>query len=107
MEKLEQAIARRHLVDSLDNNSAATTDLWNDEEIRIMQEEFTEQFYKEWKVGFDMYIKGNWEEAVPQLTHASSLGPGGVDGPSQSLLTFMKSKDGKAPIDWKGFRGFE
>ena len=42
MEKLEQAIARRHLVDSLDNNSAATTDLWNDEEIRIMQEEFTE-----------------------------------------------------------------
>lgn len=56
-----------------------------------------------------MYLKGNWEEAVPQLTHASNLGPGGTDGPSKSLINYMKDPkyNGKAPIDWKGFRSFE
>lgn len=41
MWKLEQAINRRNLLDSLDNNSAATYDLWNEDDIRCMQEEFT------------------------------------------------------------------
>ena len=95
------------MLESLDKNCAATVDLWNDEEIRIMQEEFTEGFYKEWRKGFDMYLKGNWDEAVPQLTYASSLGPSGYDGPSNSLLKFMKSHDGKAPIDWRGYRSFD
>jgi hypothetical protein len=54
-----------------------------------MQEVYTDKFYREWKEGFGNYLKGNWEEALPQLKLASSLGPEGTDGPSQSLITFM------------------
>ena len=71
-----------------------------------MMEEYTPEFYREWSVGFDSYLKGRWEDSIQQLTHASSLGPNGVDGPSQSLLKYMNSKGGSAPKDWKGYRGF-
>ena len=56
-----------------------------------MQELYTDEFYRQWKIGFDSYIKGDWENALNQLKIASSLGPEGVDGPSESLITFMKS----------------
>ena len=54
-----------------------------------------------------MYLEGSWETALPQLKLASSLGPNGVDGPSDSLITFMESFQGKAPFDWKGYRNFD
>jgi protein involved in temperature-dependent protein secretion len=54
-----------------------------------MQETYSNQFYKEWKSGFEMYLEGNWEKALPQLKLASSLGPNGFDGPSASLITFI------------------
>lgn len=72
-----------------------------------MQELYTPKFYEEWKVGFNQYLEGNWEAALTQLTMANSLAPGGIDGPSQSLIKFIEVNKGRAPSDWKGYRGFD
>ena len=105
--KIEQYSSRKALFNSIENNSAATTELWNEEQIKIMQELYTNQFYKEWKSGYDMYIEGNWETALPQLKLASSLGPNGCDGPSDGLISFIEGHNGRAPLEWKGFRNFD
>ena len=72
-----------------------------------MQEKYTEKFYHEWKVGFNLYLEGKWEEALPQLTLASNLGPDGYDGPCHTLIDYIEKHYGRAPIDWKGYRPFE
>ena len=72
-----------------------------------MNEVYKPQFYAEWKKGFDCYVKGEWENALEYLTVASNLGPGGNDGPSQSLISYIESHKGKAPVDWKGHRIFD
>ena len=104
--KVYQSIQRKNLAESIENGGS-TQDLWNNEEIKIMQEVFTPQFYEQWKVGFDLYVNGDWENALPQLTLASNLGPGGKDGPSQSLITFIEENKGRAPANWKGYRTFD
>lgn len=72
-----------------------------------MQETYSSQFYKEWKSGYEMYLSGEWDKALPQLKLASSLGPNGVDGPSNGLIDFMNSHNGRCPIDWRGYRNFD
>ena len=38
----------------------ATDVLWNDEDIRIMQEPYSLRFYEEWRKGFKNYLDGHW-----------------------------------------------
>ena len=44
--KIRQTIDRRQLLESIENADGVTTDLWNDEEIKVMQELYTDKFYK-------------------------------------------------------------
>lgn len=68
-------------MDILEEHS--TDRLWSeDEEIRIMREPYSKQFYEEWRKGFADYLGGNWVNALENLTRANSLSPGGSDGPS-------------------------
>jgi len=32
------------------------------------------------------------------------MAPDHADGPSETLIKFIESYNGKAPIDWKGYR---
>ena len=57
--KVYQSIARKNLLDNLDA-TGSIDELWNDEEIKIMQEMYTPEFYKEWNRGFQSYLEGNW-----------------------------------------------
>lgn len=47
MAKVAQSMNRRKLNDSL-LNQGITNELWNHEDIKIMQEVYTSKFYKEW-----------------------------------------------------------
>jgi len=62
-----------------------------------MQEQYTEKFYSEWKIGFEAYIKGSWDKALQHLTQANELAPKGYDGPSQSLIKYIEENNGRPP----------
>ena len=78
--KLSQDILKEH----------ATDVLWNDEDIRIMQEPYSLRFYEEWRKGFKNYLDGRWSTALQELTEAKTLAPNGTDGPTESLIKFIE-----------------
>lgn len=104
--KVCQNMARKKLADDIIKEHA-TDALWNDEDIRIMQEPYTVRFYEEWRKGFKNYLEGNWEAALQELTGARALAPGATDGPTESLIKFIEEHNAKAPENWAGYRDFD
>ncbi len=97
---------RNKLISSI-NEQCATDALWLDEDLRIMQQQFTSKFYEEWNKGFKSYLDGRWDDALAELNLTMSLAPGGFDGPSDSLIKFIEGHNCKAPENWEGFREFD
>jgi hypothetical protein len=67
----------------------------------------TEEFRKVFDAGVGKYLNGQWEEAKILLQQANTMMSGsdtGNDGPSDTLLKYMESKDWKCPDDWQGCR---
>ena len=62
----------------------------------------SEDFKKYFQLGFDEYIRGNWELAYKHLKQANYIEPS--DCPTVKLCNFIFSHGRKAPSDWKGFR---
>ena len=58
--KVCQNINRKKLIEDITKDHS-TDALWNDEDIKIMQEPYTNKFFDEWKKGFAHYLDGNWE----------------------------------------------
>ena len=104
--KVCQNLNRKKLIEDLSKENSIDY-LWQDEDLRIMQEVYSNKFYAEWEVGFQHYLEGRWEEALSKLTIAKSLAPGGTDGPAESLIKFIEEHNGRAPADWQGFREFD
>jgi class 3 adenylate cyclase len=59
-------------------------------------------FYEKFREGFNNYISGNWEKAYKLFKDAIFLDPN--DGPTKTLMNFIKKNNKKAPENWKGFR---
>jgi class 3 adenylate cyclase len=59
-------------------------------------------FYDKFSEGFKHYIEGNWNSANKYFKDAYYLDPS--DGPTKTLLNFIKSHNKVAPEDWKGHR---
>ncbi len=95
--KVYQNFNRKKLLQDI-NKQGTTTALWGDDDLKIMQQLYSNKFYEEWEKGFKNYLAGNWKEAIEQLSVASGLGPGGMDGPSDGLIKYMKEFDGQAPL---------
>lgn len=38
--------------------------LESDDDFKQMRQPYTQEFFKEWKKGFDFYIAGKWDEAT-------------------------------------------
>ena len=62
----------------------------------------SECFKKYFKLGFDEYVRGNWELAYKYLKQANYIEP--TDSPTVKLCNFVFAHGKKAPLDWKGFR---
>jgi class 3 adenylate cyclase len=59
-------------------------------------------FYEKFREGFNNYISGNWEKSYKLFKDAIFLDPN--DGPTKTLMNFIKKNNKKAPDNWKGYR---
>ncbi|MCQ2816584.1 MAG: hypothetical protein MJ252_04870, partial [archaeon] len=59
-------------------------------------------FYECFEKGINNYISGNWSEALTWLNKSKYLCE--KDGPTNTILKYMKSFDYKCPEDWKQCR---
>lgn len=75
-----------------------------DNEICVMRETFSKEFYAKFNEGFKHYVDGKWSEAKSTLEQMHALHPQGSDGPSLTILSTIEENNGVAPSGWKGFR---
>ncbi|CAM9786642.1 unnamed protein product, partial [Phaeothamnion confervicola] len=82
---------------------------WNkDRQLVALRAHCTAAFYATFKEGIDAYIAGEWPRARESLERADDImvqrkGPEG-DGPSKTILAYMRNREFQAPASWKGFR---
>ena len=62
----------------------------------------SEFFYSNFEEGLSHYIYGDWEEAASFLYRALYLD--NTDGPTKTILEYIKKFNFKAPDDWDGYR---
>ena len=62
----------------------------------------SELFRERFKKGYDLYIKGLWDEAYTNLKEAIYID--WSDGPTNALLKYIEKNNKRAPDDWKGYR---
>mmetsp|Transcript_49453 Transcript_49453/g.96719 ORF Transcript_49453/g.96719 Transcript_49453/m.96719 type:complete len:836 (-) Transcript_49453:780-3287(-) len=64
-------------------------------------------FRKSFGDGLGSYLDGNWREARVKLERSNcimeAVDPRG-DGPSKTILNYMRARDWICPEDWRGFR---
>mmetsp|Transcript_126326 Transcript_126326/g.246332 ORF Transcript_126326/g.246332 Transcript_126326/m.246332 type:complete len:250 (+) Transcript_126326:1-750(+) len=85
--------------DSFDMHSMFT----EDEDIAMMREKFTPEFFGRFHAAFLNYEVGEWPQA--KFNFEAAIGVlGGEDGPSALLLKYMQKFDCIAPKQWKGYR---
>jgi len=100
-EKSKQA----KLVDAYEVHTLFTTDL----NVKQMRERFFIDFFQDFEKGYLNYEAGEWDvaERVFQKTRCMLWGDGKrnpEDGPSCTLLDFMKTYNYQAPSGWPGYR---
>ena len=59
-------------------------------------------FHEKFSVGFNAYIEGNWELAYENFRGALFLD--NTNGPTKTLMSYIKNRDKKAPENWLGYR---
>ena len=59
-------------------------------------------FYQYFEDGFNDYIDGEWKEAAQNLEKARYLDKS--DGPTKTILDYIKKLEYKAPSNWDGYR---
>jgi class 3 adenylate cyclase len=88
-----------------------------DEEVALMREAYSPEFFRRFATGYRNYETGNWKVARDLLftCYYSPRSDVGAkpwvhedewprDGPTRSLLKFMEKSDFTAPPDWPGYR---
>jgi class 3 adenylate cyclase len=78
--------------------------LINHPEIKRLRRRYPREFFETWEKGFENYIKGNWKEAYDSFCTTRNMIPKYEDGPSVTLLNYIKRRNLKAPDDWNGVR---
>jgi len=77
-------------------------------DILKMREGISSAFLSEFSRGFTHYLAGEWSQARDILQHTrttvNAIDEEVVDGPSESLLEFMRTHGFIAPEKWAGFR---
>lgn len=103
-----------------------TPEIWNtDPDLGEMRRHITKEFEETFAQGRDLYINGDWPQALVKLKEADKimietvtedeLDESGIsfdqvfekdigDGPSQSLISYIEKEGGIAPKNWRGVR---
>ena len=69
---------------------------------QILMNQKSSLFYTNFEEGLSHYIDGEWEEAAAFLYRALYLD--NSDGPTKTILEYMKKLKYRAPDDWDGYR---
>lgn len=64
-----------------------------DEDLKSVRNKFNKQFFDEWNLGLENYIKGDWAEAKVHFEVTRDIIPLYKDGPSINLLDYMEEVD--------------
>mmetsp|Transcript_18206 Transcript_18206/g.33850 ORF Transcript_18206/g.33850 Transcript_18206/m.33850 type:complete len:952 (+) Transcript_18206:62-2917(+) len=85
-----------------------TVEEWNkDQDLQQLRILATAEFNKKFKEGIDTYLLGNWSKAREILEECDVMmkdNDHGGDGPSRTILNYMKNRAWICPTDWEGFR---
>jgi hypothetical protein len=69
---------------------------------QILMNQKSSLFYNNFEEGLSHYIDGEWDEASSYLFRALYLENN--DGPTKTILEYMRKLNFKAPDDWDGYR---
>jgi len=82
--------------------------MWEqDEDLVQLRCLITPEFKKIYQQGLDFYLSGDWLKSRDFLREANKMmkkSDTNDDGPSQTLLSYMHSRDWTCPPDWSGCR---
>lgn len=83
--------------------------LWNtDQDLLQLRRLATPAFNEIFGEGIESYLSGNWSKARTRLKEADEMmrtnGDLRGDGPSQTIMNYMKARDWACPEEWKGYR---
>lgn len=67
-----------------------------------MLQSLPEEFRKRFELGVNCYLKGKWGDSRLHLSEA--LKYRNSDGPTKTLLAYMKKSNFTAPSTWKQYR---
>eukprot|EP00957_Ditylum_brightwellii_P050995 3867209-Ditylum_brightwellii.AAC.1 len=84
------------------------TYMWeHDQDLIQLRRLSTPAFNKAFNEGISSYLGGNWnrareclEQANMIMSESDSIG----DGPSQTILNYMRNRSWTCPSEWKGYR---
>ena len=69
---------------------------------QLLRKTKSDMFYQYFEDGFNDYIDGEWKEAAQNLEKARYLDKS--DGPTKTILDYIKKLEYKAPDNWDGYR---
>ncbi|KAF7458400.1 adenylate and guanylate cyclase catalytic domain-containing protein [Cryptosporidium felis] len=81
--------------------------LYRDNTIKNMRKHLFNGFYYNFNKGLKYYLMGNWSISkiiFEKLQYECKKSWGRYDGPSSTLLDYMRKSDFKCPENWKGYR---
>jgi len=68
-----------------------------------MRRKFKQAFFDEFRIGLDLYLKGEFKQAYKILKKVPEI-KGTPDGPTKALMEYITSCNMKKPDGWNGFR---
>lgn len=99
-------LSLREVLNTQAHNYDPTT--WeNDGDLAQLRVLSTPKFIEVFQSGVEFYLSGNWGSARKKLEEADDLmkdSDVGGDGPSRTLLNYMRARDWICPPDWRGYR---
>jgi len=79
----------------------------NDRDMLQLRRLATPEFNDKFKEGINAYLAANWSKARTLLEECDKMmegGDKGGDGPSQTILAYMRNRAWQCPPEWQGFR---
>lgn len=73
-----------------------------DETLANVHAGFPIQWRKQWEIGFQHYLDGNWSDAKIEMQKSLDMMP--TDGAAMGLLGYMQKFEFQAPQNWPNYR---
>jgi len=104
MNRAQERAEREQRKDAIKQDQFQVHEIFNtDKSIRRMRDIFLLHFFREFEKGYLNYEAGEWDVAAKVLGRTAGMLEV-EDGPSRTLLEYMRCFDFQAPIGWPGWR---